>query len=126
MDVQPFSKLEQISYRAQVGGPQKAIYAESCFNFLIFVAKFRCSLKKRVFIFFLATIFLIFVPSFKCSLKKEKKEKSSPRISSYLSISALNVFQQSRETLLRNLYYSQKTGNLWKFIITRKPLFYLL
>ena len=51
--------------------------------------------------------YLSFVPKLRCSPKK----KSSPRISSYLSISAPNVFHQSRGTLLRNLYYSQKTGN---------------
>ena len=45
----PFSKLGQISYRAEVGAPQKAVFAESCSDFLIFVPKFRCSLKKKVF-----------------------------------------------------------------------------
>ena len=77
------SKLGEILYRAEVGGLQKAVCAESCSDFLSFVPKLRCSLKKR----------------------------SSPRVSSYLLISAPNVFQQSRGTLLRNLHYSQKTGN---------------
>ena len=78
----PFSKLSQISYRAVVTGLQKAVCAESCSDFSSFVPKLRCFLKKK-----------------------------SSRISSYLSIFAPNVFQQSRGTLLRNLHYSQKTGN---------------
>ena len=44
-DVQPFSNLDQILYRAKVGGPQKTVHAESCSDFLLFVPKFRCSLK---------------------------------------------------------------------------------
>ena len=50
--------------------------------------------------------FLSFVPKLRCSLKKW-----SSRISPYLSISAPNVFQQSCRPLLRNLHYSQKTEN---------------
>ena len=46
-DVQPFFHLGEISYRAKVGGPQKAVHAESCFDFLLFVPKFRCFLKKK-------------------------------------------------------------------------------
>ena len=37
----------QILNQAKVGGPQKACHAESRCNFLIFVSKIRCSLKKR-------------------------------------------------------------------------------
>ena len=46
-NVQPFSNLGQISYRPKVAGPQKAVHAESCSYFLLFVPKFRCSLKKN-------------------------------------------------------------------------------
>ena len=42
----PFSKLGPISYQAEVSEPQKAVCAESCFDFLSFVAKLRCSTKK--------------------------------------------------------------------------------
>ena len=61
--------------------------------------------KKKGLHLFSCSDFLSFVVKFRCSLKKSSK------ISSYLSISAPNVFQQSRGTLLRNLHYSQKTGN---------------
>ena len=39
-----FEVLGQTSYRAEVGGPQKAVCAKSCSDFLSFVPKFRCSL----------------------------------------------------------------------------------
>ena len=42
-----FSKLGQISSRAEVGGSQKAGCAESCSNSLSFVPKLRCFPKKK-------------------------------------------------------------------------------
>ena len=45
--VQPFSNLGQISFRAKVGGPQKAVHSESCSDFLLLDAKFRCFPKKK-------------------------------------------------------------------------------
>ena len=82
-DVQPFSNLGKILYHAKVGGPQKVVQAKFCSYFLLFVPKFRCSLKK--------------------GLPLESR--------SYSSIFAPNIFQQSRATPLRNPHYSQKTGN---------------
>ena len=46
--VQPCFNLGQILNQAKVAGPQKACHAESRCNFLIFVSKFKCSVKKKV------------------------------------------------------------------------------
>ena len=50
-------------------------------------------------------------PTFRPKIIVISKKILGPTISSYLSIYAPNIFQQSRGTLLRNLYYSQKIGN---------------
>ena len=55
---------------SQFVGPQKAVHAESCFNFLIFVPKFRCSPKKNVFTQNFAPNSYFF-PNFRCSLKNK-------------------------------------------------------
>ena len=46
--VQPCFNLGQILNQAKVGGPQKACLAESRCNFLIFVSKIKCFLKKKM------------------------------------------------------------------------------
>ena len=45
--VQPYFNLGQILNQAKVAGPQKACHAESRCNFLIFVSKIKCSVKKK-------------------------------------------------------------------------------
>ena len=75
-------------------------------SIFLFRFRFRHLIKKKKSLYlFSCSDFLSFVPKLRCSLKKW-----SSRIS-YLSISAPNVFQQSCRPLLRNLHYSQKTEN---------------
>ena len=46
--VQPCFNLGQILNQPKVAGPQKACHAESRCNFLIFVSKINCSVKKKM------------------------------------------------------------------------------
>ena len=85
----PFSKLGQILYRAEVGGPQKAVCAESCSDVLSFVPKLSCSLKKKK-LFSCSDFFIYFL-----LLESPLIYRFPPQMS-------------PRGSLLRNLHYSQK------------------
>ena len=68
----PFSKLGQISYQAEVGRPQKVVCAESCSDFLSFFPKLRCFLKKKEegLHLFSCSDLLSFIPKLRCSIKQ--------------------------------------------------------